>query len=80
MEAMDNWDSEVYVDYYRLASGEIGRVMYDSMTGEYLGGEVVSKTGQWCKYPVNMILRDSMLITREEAEENAPGLCGQVQE
>ena len=80
MEATDRWDSEVYVDYYRLASGEVGRVTYDSVTGEYLGGEVMSETGQWCKYPVNMILRDSVQMTPEEAEKYARGLCDQVQE
>jgi len=77
MKATDKWDrDDVYVDYYRLKSREIGRVTYDSVTGEFVDGKVLSKAGQWCKYPVNMILRDSEHITAEEAEERIRGLCG----
>ena len=77
MEATDKVDNDVYVDYHRLAKGEIGRVSYDAVTGEFVDGEVLSKSGQWCKYPVNMILRDSQLMTPEEVEERVGGPCGQ---
>ncbi|MBL7221217.1 MAG: hypothetical protein ISS69_13950 [Phycisphaerae bacterium] len=80
MKATDKWDQDqnVYVDYYLLNKSEIGRVTYDSVTGEYLGGEVMGKSGHWCKYAINMILRDSELLTPEEAEEYIRGLCGQI--
>ena len=80
MKATDKWDNEVYVDYYLLDKGEVGRVMYDSVTGLYVGGEVMSESGQWCKYPVNMILRDSVQMTEEEAEKYVRHLCGQMQQ
>ena len=75
MKATDKWDNDVYVDYCLFDRGEVGRVTYDSVTGEFVDGEVMSKSGQWCKYPVNMILRDSEQITPEEAEKYVRGLC-----
>ena len=80
MEATDRWDNDVYVDYYLLGKGEVGRVTYDAVTGEFVDGEVLSKSGQWCKFPVNMILRDATLLTPEEAEKYAGHVCGQIQE
>ena len=82
MKATDKWDKDVdvYVDYYLRENGEIGRVTYDSVTGEYLGGELMSKSGQWCKYAVNMILRDAALLTPEEADKYVQQVCGQPQE
>ena len=77
MKATDKWDDDVYVDFYLMAGGEVGRVTYDSMTGEFIRGEVMSETGQWCKYPVNMILRDSTHVTEEKAEKCIRGMCAQ---
>jgi|GEM_PF-4611762 len=78
MKATDKWDKDVYVDYYLLENNEVGRVSYDAVTGEFVGGEVMSKLGQWCKYPVNMILRDSVLLTPEEAEKHVKYTCDQT--
>ena len=78
MKATDKRNRDVYVDYYRIGKGEVGRVSYDSETGEYVDGEVMSKSGQWCKYAVNMILRDNEQITPEEAEECIMGLSGRI--
>ena len=82
MATTDKWDKDVdvYVDYYLLESGEVGRVTYDSVTGEYLGGELMSKTGQWCKYAVNLILRESILLSPEEADKYTRHVCEQAQE
>ena len=80
MATTDKWNNDVYVDYYLLETGEVGRVTYDSVTGEYLGGELMSKSGQWCKYSVNMILRESVLLTEEEAEKYSKYVCEQSQQ
>ena len=78
MKTTDKWDKDVYVDYYLLETGEVGRVMYDSVTGEYVRGEVMGKLGKWCKYAVNMILRESVLLSEEEAEKYVRHVCDQV--
>jgi len=80
MATTDKWNEDVYVDYYLLESGEVGRVTYDSVTGQYLRGELMSKTGQWCKYSVNLILRESILLSPEEADKYTRHVCEQSQQ
>jgi hypothetical protein len=78
MATPDDQNTEISVDYYILGSGEVGRVRFDSRTGEYVDGNVMSKSGEWCKYPISLIIRDGEMIATEEAEQHITKLGGDM--